>query len=347
MSPIKISLIVDSFYQNNEIFNENNDLVNRDDCMRPWIELRKSLLIDSISMDTLDICSIAESNIVFFFNVPSDNDPNLREAIKRKKKIFCAITELDLIHKENLNIYKINTFDKVFTYQNDLVDNCKIFKLNYSFDFIQKSRDFKPIDFNLKKFSTIISGNKYLNHKNELYSERIKIIKWYERNFPDYLDLFGTGWNVLSFRSIKIQYSYFGVISKLFSNYFKSYRGKISNKKDILSTYKFSFCIENAFNVSGWITEKIFDSLFNGCVPIYFGDDNINQFVDDGCFIDYRKYHNLEELHKHLFSISEAEYDVYINNIKKFLASKSSEDNYEFGILYFISTIKKQIKQTV
>jgi hypothetical protein len=346
MSQVKISLIVDSFYQSNEIFNENNALVNRDDCMRPWIELRKSLLIDSILIDTVDICSIDDSNIVFFFNVPSDNDPYLKEAIKKEKRIYCAITELDLIHKENLNISKIETFDKVFTYQNNLVDNHKVFKLNYSFNFIQKSRDFKPIEFNLKRFSTIISGNKSLNHKNELYSERIKIIRWYERNFPDCLDLFGTGWNVLSIRSIKIKYSYFGVFGKMFSNYFKSYRGKISNKNDTLSSYKFSFCLENAFNVPGWITEKIFDSLFSGCVPIYFGEDNIAQFVDDGCFIDYRKYDNIEELHKYLFSISEEEYTIYINNIKKFLSRKASEDNYEFGIPYFIETIKNQIKQT-
>jgi len=347
MSQVKISLIVDSIYLNNQIFNEDNELVNRDDCMRPWIELREALLLDSISMDTVDICSINESNIVFFFNVPNDKNPYLKESIVRNKIIFCAITELDLIHKENLNINKLKIFDKVFTYQNNLVDNKKFFKLNYSFDFMQKSRDFKPIEFEFKKFSTIISGNKSLNHKNELYSERIKIIQWYENNFPDYLDLYGIGWNVLSIRFLKIKYSYFGVFGKMFSDYFKSYRGKILNKKDTLRSYKFSFCIENAFNVPGWITEKIFDPLFSGCVPIYFGDDDICQFVDEGCFIDYRKYENIEQLHKYLLSISKKEYDEYINNIKCFLLRKASENNYEFGIPYFIETIKNQIKQTV
>ena len=69
MTSIRISLVVDLFYQNNQIFNESNQLVNRDDCMRPWIELRKVLAVSSISIDTVDIRKVNDSDIVFFINI--------------------------------------------------------------------------------------------------------------------------------------------------------------------------------------------------------------------------------------------------------------------------------------
>jgi len=45
----------------------------------------------------------------------------------------------------------------------------------------------------------------------------------------------------------------------------------VGHKKPIMEQYKFSIYHENARNIPGYITEKIFDSFFAGCVPVYWG----------------------------------------------------------------------------
>jgi hypothetical protein len=42
----------------------------------------------------------------------------------------------------------------------------------------------------------------------------------------------------------------------------------VDSKKNTLEKYKFSICYENARDIPGYITEKIFDCFFAGCVPI-------------------------------------------------------------------------------
>jgi hypothetical protein len=45
------------------------------------------------------------------------------------------------------------------------------------------------------------------------------------------------------------------------------------NKLAYLRLFKFNACPENS-NYSGYVTEKLFDCLIAGCIPIYFGSHN-------------------------------------------------------------------------
>ncbi len=45
-----------------------------------------------------------------------------------------------------------------------------------------------------KKFITMICGNKHSTDRNELYSERLNIIQYFEQNNIEF-DLYGFGWN--------------------------------------------------------------------------------------------------------------------------------------------------------
>ena len=42
-------------------------------------------------------------------------------------------------------------------------------------------------------------------------------------------------------------------------------------KEDFLANYRFNLCPENSLG-EGYITEKIFESIASGCIPIYWGD---------------------------------------------------------------------------
>ncbi len=45
------------------------------------------------------------------------------------------------------------------------------------------------------------------------------------------------------------------------------------NKPEYLKNYKFNICPENS-NLEGYVTEKIFESIESGCIPIYWGSNN-------------------------------------------------------------------------
>jgi alpha(1,3/1,4) fucosyltransferase len=49
-----------------------------------------------------------------------------------------------------------------------------------------------------------------------------------------------------------------------------------NNKYDFIRQYKFNICPENS-NASGYVTEKVFQAIEAGCIPIYWGADNYSE----------------------------------------------------------------------
>jgi hypothetical protein len=72
----------------------------------------------------------------------------------------------------------------------------------------------------------------------------------------------------------------------------------------------------------GYISEKIFDALLGGSVPVYLGEKSITDSVPGSCFIDARQFHRLEHLVKKLQRMSEEEWQQIRFTGKAFLNSK-------------------------
>ncbi len=176
--------------------------------------------------------------------------------------------------------------------------------------------------FSDKKFCTMIAGNKNVYDPlyvyKSLYPERRKIIRFFEKNHPQEFDLYGTAWSGWS-----------------------SNKGPVASKFDTLKNYKFSICYENMGDQNGYITEKIFDCLMSGCVPVYLGADDIADFVPSNCFIDRRNFSSDEELYCFLKTIDEGTYNQYIDSIKKYFQSPQSRF---FSIDYFIELVLDNIE---
>ena len=111
----------------------------------------------------------------------------------------------------------------------------------------------------------------------------------------------------------------------------KCYRGTIEDKLAVLSNYRFALCFENAI-FSGYVTEKIFDALLAGCVPVYYGAPDIKDFVPSNCFVDRKKFKNYQELHEYLLEVDENKYHEYLTNIKNYL---DSDDYKKFTQEYY------------
>jgi len=102
---------------------------------------------------------------------------------------------------------------------------------------------------------------------------------------------------------------------------FPSYDGPVQSKFTALSQARFSICFENARDIRGYLTEKIFDCLFAGCVPIYWGDPEVEKVIPKNCFIDFRQFQSYQTLYDFLKGLSPEEYQAYQLAGQQFLAS--------------------------
>jgi hypothetical protein len=105
----------------------------------------------------------------------------------------------------------------------------------------------------------------------------------------------------------------------------RSYRGEIPalEKLKVLERYEFCLCFENcAF--PGYVTEKIFDCLVAGTIPVYLGAPDIADHVPRGAFIDYRDFADYAHLEDHLRGLSTEDAEAHRSAAREFLGSPSA-----------------------
>ena len=319
----------------------NTNISMGDNLLTPMVRIKEYFESKNISVCTSDVISIYNSDAIIFIDMPSENDPIFIESVKLKKLMYLLIYEAQIIRPTAYNLETHKLFKKVFTWSDDLIniDSKKYIKINFSFDI--SDTIYKNIQ-GKEKLCCLISGNKKSNHINELYSERVDAIRWFEKNHLDEFDLFGIGWKNIAYgenRYINYILRKSPSFTKFFSRKFLSYKGSIERKKPILEKYKFSICYENIKDVPGYITEKIFDSFFAGCIPIYLGANNISEYIPSNCFIDKRKFTSYEDLYNYIKNVSDDEYMEYLSNIEYFL---NSDKSIQFSNDYFAKTLLKE-----
>jgi len=321
-------------YNNNRMFDPAFQASIGDDLLYPFHYLARFARENGIEVSTVDTKSIDSFDNIIFFDFPGKNNKYLREAIRiNPDNLELFLFENEIIRPINYDPENYRHFKRVFTWKDTLVDN------SHNFKFFLPNRIPKNLffDASLKtKFCCMISGNKTLCHPLELYSERIRAIRWFEKNNPDCFDLYGIGWDnpfpALPFRISRVIKPLFNLIPSKYP----SYRGKVANKKEILKQYKFSICYENARDIPGYITEKIFDCFFSGCVPVYRGAPNITDYIPEGTFIDRRNFGSYAELFDFLKKMSPVEYSEYLKSIESFV---NGPDIYPFSAENFADTV--------
>jgi hypothetical protein len=88
-----------------------------------------------------------------------------------------------------------------------------------------------------------------------------------------------------------------------------------STKLQTLARYRFTFAFENAI-APDYVTEKFYDPLLAGSVPVYLGAPNISEFAPvDGCYINAAEFAGPAELANCLLQLNrdEAAYARYLN----------------------------------
>ncbi len=164
------------------------------------------------------------------------------------------------------------------------------------------------------KFLVMINSNiRPHSLKNEYYSERLKLIKYFSR-IPGF-DLYGYFWDK------RPRHPFFFHYGKYVRH---SWRGTTPDKVKTLSEYKFSLCLENCI-YPGFVSEKIFDSLAAGCIPIYLGPNDTEEIVPKSCFVNFRRFNNYDKLYHYISALTEKDLNRYRDSIKNFLKSRTPD----------------------
>ena len=73
-----------------------------------------------------------------------------------------------------------------------------------------------------------------------------------------------------------------------------------------LSHYRFAFCYENFAGSEGYISEKVFDALAAGTVPLCHGDKQLKRLIPPECAVHRDDYSSERALLSDLLSWDEA-----------------------------------------
>lgn len=119
----------------------------------------------------------------------------------------------------------------------------------------------------------------------------------------------------------------------------------VKDKIDFCSKYKFCIAFENS-RVPHYVTEKLPDALYAGCVPIYWGDPYADEQFNIGAFIDISKFNTIERAIEYIIAVDN-DPDMYLNLLNSKPLSNTSMANWEVQFCDFISDALFHGKQMV
>lgn len=295
-------------YENDSLFDIENQNLNRDGTLLPFNRMLKDLQKRGFIVKTAEILEKYDFKDSNNYYLSFGNTKRIKSFnhINFIKKILVQFEPRLIIPKvyQRINEYS-NLFDKIYINGLNNENPAKVKNFYWPQPYKDVFYNLDDIDVRMNK-CILIAGNRhsYFNNK-ELYSKRIDITL--NLSNKNYIDLYGFGWNDPKFKTM------------LWPKYFlnkkslqKIYCGSPISKIETYKKYKFALCVENC-SENDYLTEKIFDAFYSGAVPIYLGAKNVDKLVPKNTFIDYRIFNNKDEdLYRYLNSIS----DNQINDMR-------------------------------
>ena len=214
--------------------------------------------------------------------------------ISDKQYLVGWLLESPISLTQPLDKKKAQKFDLILTYRTDLVDNKKSFfiRIFTRVHDIKKEYWQTPKSVLVSQIASCLSGG--------LYEERKVATKWFLENAPQDFKLYGDGWD--KFKK--------NLSQKAQKSFKQQYGGYIDNKIQVISESKFVLAYENA-SQNDYVTEKIYDVLQAGSIPIYLGASNIDQYVPKECYINKNDFKTYEDLYSFLKKMDDRTYEGY------------------------------------
>lgn len=318
-------------YYENRLFDTNDSILNRDGTLEPFFRLRLAAGVRGIKVNTADYLFNALTNAYgdyYSFGLLDNylelaKSPNVRlrgfvimEPPVVAPKLYRALPDLT---KHFEYVYLHNTIGDGYSLKN--VDRSRL----RSFYWPQPLYDVKSsywVNEDRVNRIVVINGNHIpRSFSQQLYGKRIEVIARLAK--LGVVDLFGRGWDQWwSHRSMWPPYW------RNYKTLMSVYRGTCESKYEVLSRYRFSLCFEN-MAMNGYVTEKLFDCLYAGTIPLYLGASNIEQLVPSKAYIDCRYFDTWEEMAKHVMAMSDIEIERMRLAGRDFIRSDAGKQYYD------------------
>ena len=187
-------------------------------------------------------------------------------------------------------------------------------------------------------FLTMVNANKVSPVKEENYRLRRIYAKQLDEKF---LTVFGDLWNSSSLSKVLHRLSVLAFSIKnvfppnlihIYGNLhwrFSTSGGVVADKQEILQSSKFSLVIEND---KSYVSEKLFDALINGSIPVYFGPELPESLIPKDIHIALPN--NPNELIPYLLELGESNIRNYLININSYISSQNFIARWEKKIVY-------------
>jgi len=295
--------------------------------LRRW---RAQALEAGYSLDTWDVHPLDSADVIWFLDLPAHR----RDVLAARRAAPGALMVLQILESPVLGPHFFHArnhrdFDVVLTYDGSLCDERRYFQYRLPHEPVPVE---SAIPYGGRKVCCMINSNRLEGYfaprqlgpeglpvigrwlggwklgltgllrpaGGELYSERRRLARTEDRLGLGALTVYGPNWNGEPI-------SWF----PLYPN--APYRcragGVVQHSKfSIMGQYRFSIAYENFEGSRGYISEKIFDSLAAGTVPVYRGDAGIHDYVPREAMVRADDFRNEEELLRYLQACPEAEW---------------------------------------
>jgi hypothetical protein len=322
-----------TFFYLDRLFALGDDVLNRDDQLLPFHRLRERAKKLSIEMRTADYMfgeSGSRARTCAYYSL------GLVQNIERVVSDSCAkargfvIMEPPVVAPELYEKLPMlsGLFDRVYLH-NAHGDGYSLVGVNKE----KLRRFYWPIPYRdvrepywsnvdrMKRVVVINGSHNPHGRDREQYSLRIKAMV--ELSKDRIVDLYGKGWRQWwSRRAMWTSYWYNR------RTLMSIYKGPCKSKFEVLSKYQFCLCFEN-MSMEGYITEKIFDCIYAGCIPLYLGAPDILKYVPSEAFVDCRQYGTWGDMWKDVAAMSTARIAALKSAGREFIQSDVAKRFYD------------------
>lgn len=314
-------------YYDDRLFDTSDPILNRDDTLLPFARMREALNARGIAVHTADklLAQAPSEGVSEYYSLGILDNYSKLHSRKDVKLAGFLIMEPPVVAPRLYRALPDLTrhFERVYVHNTEGdgyslkgVDRSRL----RTFRWPQPNRGVLEPYWSIehrKNRIVVINGNHIPRSLNaELYSKRISAMASLAR--LENVDLYGRGWDKWwSHRSMWPPYwlNYRSLMS--------IYRGACDSKYKVLSQYRYSLCFEN-MAMKGYVTEKIFDCLYAGCVPLYLGAKNIEDLIPRAAYVDCRQFSTWEELNRHVSAMSVDQVEAMRQAGREFLESASN-----------------------
>jgi hypothetical protein len=303
MNRLSDSIFIDPSYpvfNQDKLFDLSDPVLNRDDQLLPFHRLREDLRARGKAVHTADYLlsrdAGPDAESAYFSLGILDNYQRIAREGRAKLKTF-VIMEPPVVapHLYEALPELTNAFEQVYVHNVDGdgyslagVQRDKLKRLYWPLPYGEVLEPYWSQHDRMRRIVVINGSHKPLSFHGEQYSTRIEAMAALAPLGA--VDLYGRGWERWWSREARWM-PYWRNRGTLMS----IYKGACVSKFEVLQRYQFCLCFEN-MAMNGYITEKLFDCLYAGAIPLYLGAPDILRYVPEDAFIDCRKYRSWDEM---------------------------------------------------